>query len=205
MSAGEASDRAAAGRARAIGFRVKSGYAIAVALGGSATSPAALSRHIVQLCDPAIEETRQPYQSDVGEAEEDERAIARRVAIIERAAATSVKALVDAVGLPARARAGLVVGSVIDPATVGNQHIRAHANEGRLFRTVLEEALRQRGVRCSVTVEKQVAAAARETLGRSDAQITKVLTMFGRTLGSPWRTEEKSAAVAAWMALAGKS
>jgi len=38
---------------RAIGFRVKSGYAIAVVLEGSRRSPAAVSRHIVQLCDPA--------------------------------------------------------------------------------------------------------------------------------------------------------
>ena len=193
--------REAAGRARSIGFRVKSGYAIAVALGGSAQSPAAVSRHIVQLCDPAVKETRQPYHSDFGEAEEDERAIARRVEIIERAAAQSVDTLIDAVGLPARARAALVVGSVIDPATVGNQHIRAHANEGRLFRTVLEDALTRRGVRCSVTVEKQVAAAARETLGQSDAQIKRVLSAFGRTLGSPWRSEEKAAAIAAWMSL----
>jgi hypothetical protein len=31
--------------------------------------------------------------------------------------------------------AGLVIGSEIDPITIANSHIRAHAFEGQLFRT----------------------------------------------------------------------
>ena len=186
----------------ALGFRVKSGYAIAVVLSGPARAPTATARHVVELSDPDVAETRQPYHSGVGEAEEDTRAIARRVKIIERAAARSVTMLLaDA---PA-ARAAIVVGSVIDPATVGNLHIRAHANEGRLFRIVLEEALAARGVRCSVIVEKELAAAAQARLGQTDAQIKSMMSAFGRTLGSPWRSDEKAAATAAWMALRGRS
>jgi hypothetical protein len=37
--------------------------------------------------------------------------------------------------------AGLVVGSDSDPAVIMNPHIRVHAAEGRLFRTVIEQAL----------------------------------------------------------------
>jgi len=182
---------------RALGFRVKSGYAIAVLLHGPADRPTAVERRIVELSDPDDAETRQPYHSGFGEAEEDARKIARRTRAIERAAERSVAALVDG----RFTGAALVVGSVIDPATVGNPHIRAHASEGRLFRTVLEDALRARGLECAVVVEKQLAARARQVLNRGDAVIKRTVAAFGKTLGSPWRSDEKAAATAAWMTL----
>src|SRR4051812_8368454 len=123
---------------RTIGFQVKSGFAIAVVVDGPAASPIAVARRVVELHDPTAKDTKQPFHSKRGEAEEDPKAIARRTALIEKAAAESVKALL--IEAPGATRANLVVGSVIDPAKVGNQHIRAHANEGRLFRTVLERA-----------------------------------------------------------------
>jgi hypothetical protein len=187
----------------AIGFRVKSGYAIAVVLNGSAASPVPVARHVVELSDPDVEETRQPYHSGFGEAEEDSRTIARRVKIIERVASKSVSSLLNAHGSTAACGAGLIVGSVIDPATVGNQHIRAHANEGRLFRTVLEGALAAHGVSSFVVVEKQLPETARRQLGCTDDEIKKRVSGFGKVLGSPWRSDERAAATAAWMALQG--
>src|SRR5262249_65343 len=185
-------------RARALGFRVKSGYAIAVVLDGPVESPSAVARLIVELSDPDDDETRQPYHSGFGEAEEDARKIARRVKAIERAAQQSLPRVMDG----SYRGAALVVGSVIDPATVGNPHIRAHANEGRLFRTVLHDALQARGISCSVFVDKRLAESARKQLQRSDGEIRKTLARFGQALGSPWRSEETAAPPAAWMALA---
>jgi len=49
------------GFCRAIGLRVKSGYAIAVVLGGPASDPKPVARHIVALSDPDVPETRQPH------------------------------------------------------------------------------------------------------------------------------------------------
>jgi hypothetical protein len=188
----------------ALGFRVKSGAAIAVVLNGPVESPSAVGRHVVELCDPDIIETRQPYHSGFGKAEEDSRTIARRVSIVERATASAVAALLHPSGDSAACRtAGLVVGSVIDPASVANPHIRAHANEGRLFRTVLEAALAAHGVATVVVVEKQLAETARERLQRNAAEIKRTLDAFGKVLGSPWRSDEKAAATAAWMALKG--
>jgi hypothetical protein len=184
---------------RAIGFFVKSGVAIAVVVDGPSGSPTAVARRMVPLCDPEAKDTKQPYHSERGEAEEDQKKIAKRVALIEKATAQSIKLLLAEV--PGASRASLVVGSVIDPDKVGNQHIRAHANEGRLFRTVLERALAARGVACSVGVDKHLPEAARKRLRRTDAEIRKTLAGFGATLGGPWRTEEKAAATAAWMAL----
>jgi hypothetical protein len=187
----------------ALGFRVKSGYAIAVALGGSSSLPGVLVRRVVTLSDPAVAETRQPYHDGFFKQQDDPREIARRLKIVKRCAKQSVDALLEDscfAGLRCR-RAGLVVGSVIDPRKVGNPHIRAHASEGRLFRTVLEEALRSHGVGCDVIVEKQLAAKAAADLGRQNTDIARAIAGFGRTLGGAWRADEKAACVAAWLAL----
>ena len=179
---------------------MKSGFAVAVVLTGRARAPEAIERRIVALSDPDEPRSKQPYHDGFYQTEEDPAEIARRVKIVERCARQSIDTLVKT--RPASGiRAALVVGSVIDPATVGNPHIRAHANEGRLFRTVLEAALRGHGIACSVVVEKTLGAQALKTLGRSDGQIRKTVAALGSGLQGPWRAEEKAAATAAWMVL----
>ena len=186
----------------ALGFRVKSGFAITVVLSGPAAEPALLARRIVELSDPKIPATKQPYHAGVGTAQEDTREIARLTKIIERMAQKSVAALLaDSLIASRRCRAALVVGSVIDPARVGNLHIRAHANEGRLFRTVLEEALKAHGVPCSVIVEKSLGAQSVKMLERPPGQIKTIVGRLGDSFEGPWRAEEKAAATAAWMVL----
>jgi hypothetical protein len=187
------------------GFRIKSGHAIAVVLSGSTTDPAAVARHAITLCDPDVAETRQPYHDGFYKQEDDTREIARRVKIVERCAARAVAAFVEGARreIPriSGCRAGLVVGSVIDPARVANPHIRAHASEGRLFRTVVEDALRAHGIESEILVEKTLAGAAVARLGCTDREIKRTLAAFGQALGGPWRADEKAAATAAWLAL----
>lgn len=197
-----------------VGVRVKSGYAIAVVLAGSREAPRAVARRVVELSDPDVAETRQPYHDGFYKTEEDPRELARRLKIVERCTKQAVGALVGEVrgamlesGRSASAerrraiRAALVVGSVIDPTTVGNPHIRAHAHEGRLFRTVLEEALQAHDIDCDVIVEKQLSARAVKELGRPPSAVTRTVAALGKTLNGPWRADEKAAATAAWLAL----
>jgi hypothetical protein len=190
----------------ALGFRIKSGYAIAVVLAGRAKNPTVVARRVVELSDPDVAETRQPYHDGFYKEENDPRKIARRVQIVKRCAKESMKTLVDDTCATRRqpsesARAALVVGSVIDPEQVGNPHIRAHAHEGKLFRTVVEDALRSHGIECDVIVEKQLAAKAAAGLRQPDTEIKRALAAFGKTLGGPWRAEEKAAATAAWLVM----
>ena len=188
----------------AVGFRVKSGYAIAVVLDGSRQTPRPVASRIVELSDPGVAETRQPYHDGFYKTEEDTREIARRVRIVKRCAKKSVAALVSEMEREALAertwRAALVVGSLIDPNTVGNPHIRAHAHEGQLFRLVLEEALAEHAVDCDVIVDKQLASQVAKELGRP-ASVARTVASFGKTLGGRWRAEEKAAATAAWLTL----
>jgi hypothetical protein len=182
----------------AVGFRVKSGFAIAVTLEGPASAPSAVSRRVIEMSDSAVPETRQPYHDGFYHTEEDAREIARRVKIVKRCATQSIAALLKDTGAT---RAGLIVGSLIEPEKVGNPHIRAHASEGRLFRTVLEDALTSRGVRCEIIVEKKLPARSAEGLRRPAREIARTLDGFGKILGTPWRADEKAAATAAWLSL----
>lgn len=186
-----------------LGFRVKSGFAVAVVLSGPRSAPQAVARRVVSLSDERVSSTRQPYHDGFGTAQEDLKEIARLTAIITGCARQSVKDLLaDPMFEGGSCRkAGVVVGSVIDPATVGNPHIRAHASEGRLFRTVLADALSDDGIACTVVVEKTLGTEARKRIDRTPGQIAKAIGEMGRALGGPWRAEEKSAATAAWMVL----
>jgi hypothetical protein len=190
------------GRA-ALGFRVKSGWAVAILISGSARSPHLCDSCVVNLSDPCNPETRQPYHATMGMLETNAGKLKRRTQSIRR---TTAKSVVDLLQRYAdddcKIRfAGLVVGSVIDPGAITNPHIRAHALEGRLFRTTLEAALQSRGIRCAIFTERDAYAEAAKTLDKSPAQIKRVLTRLGDATNGPWRAEQKLAALVAWMSL----
>src|SRR2546425_7127537 len=67
-----------------LGFRVKSGWATTVLVGGPPASPQVLDHGIVQLSDPALPASRQPFHGGTGQEERDGRKVARRVAGIRR-------------------------------------------------------------------------------------------------------------------------
>ncbi len=116
----------------ALGFRVKSGWAAAVLLTGSARLPQLCDVQRIDLSDPRLPETRQPYHAAMGRLETDTRKINRRVDVVRRIAEKSIAKLLAGYRQQnfTIKRAALVVGSRIDPASVANAHIRAHALEG---------------------------------------------------------------------------
>jgi len=186
------------------GFRVKSGWATAVLLQGPVESPRIFDRRTVELCDPAVPESRQPYHAAMGMLEEDAAKLQRRTDLVRRAAERSVRELLQAyqsLGCAPRT-AALVVGSVIDPAAIANPHIRAHALEGQLFRTVLEEVLKAAGLACAMILEKKVYARAAAALGQTEDEVKRTVSALGRSIGGSWRADDKLAAAAAWMRLA---
>jgi hypothetical protein len=93
------------------------------------------------------------------------------------------------------------VGSQIDPDFIANPHIRAHAFEGRLFRSVLQQALEGHRIRTEIFIERDAYVTAAVELNRSDENVRRVLQNFGGDREAPWRAEQKLAALAAWLAL----
>jgi hypothetical protein len=192
-----ANDRAA------IGFRIKSGWAAAVLLCSPVTSPRVLDSRRVELSDPAAVELRQPYHADFGVGITDGAVLTRRVRAIARYSSRSLSSLVNEYRKPGHVLcgAGLVVGSDVDPEHIANQHIRAHALEGRLFRRVVEDAMALANLGCSVWVERSLYAVAARCAGQSETQVRQMAAQFGRDLRGRWRSEEKLAALAAWLTL----
>jgi hypothetical protein len=99
---------------------------------------------------------------------------------------------------------GIVVGSLIDPARIGNDHIRIHAEEGRLFRGVVEAAAIRDTLPHAVWRDRDLLAIAAEAFAWPEDTIRRRLAALGKTKAAPgpWRAEQKSAALAAWLTLA---
>jgi hypothetical protein len=169
----------------ALGFRAKTGHAIVVAIGDDLSF---VLRREVSLVDPAVPGTGQPYHASMTLPwSESERAVQPLALAIENVAARIVAALLDEVrGVRA---IGVVGAPAKDLARIGNEHIRAHAAEGVLFRRVLEAAAERNGVACRGFDEKE--------LGAPNAKIAAL----GKKAGPPWRADERAAAAAAWLAL----
>jgi hypothetical protein len=96
---------------------------------------------------------------------------------------------------------GIVVGSLIDPDSIGNEHIRIHALEGQLFRQVVEDAAKRSNVAPMIWRERDLYQSGAETLGRRETTLRAKVTALGTGLRGSWRAEQKAAALAAWVVL----
>jgi hypothetical protein len=190
-----------------LGFRVKTGRAIAVALAGPASAPRVLFRREVPLCDPKVPESRQPYHGGIMPfvpAAPD--TVARGKKAAQRVAIAAVRELAKELRAAGLRLAGLalVVASNPNVKKIGSAHVRAHALEGILFREVLEAGARACRVPAALVLERDVLARAAACLRRREGELRRVLARFGEEIGTPWRAEEKSAALGAWLALSMK-
>jgi hypothetical protein len=186
-----------------LGFRVKSGWAVFVLIEGSIRAPRLRQSDVIKLSDPQNPETQQPYHAAMGKLETNAATLKRRVQSVRHTTERSIADLIQRCADDGCAihRAALVVGSVIDPESIANPHIRAHALEGRLFRTVLEDALRSRGIQCAIFTERDVYPGASNLLAQSPVQIRRTIAELGRSASGPWRADQKVAALTAWTSL----
>jgi hypothetical protein len=185
------------------GFRVKSGWAAAVLLTGPIGSPALRDNRMIDLSDPRVPETRQPYHATFGQLETDAKKTNRRTSIVHRVTKQSITDLLSDYRRKGYSItcASLVIGSQIDPASVANPHIRAHALEGQLFRSALDQALNAHGIRTFILLERDAYARAGAQLKKSCDDVRQTIQNLGRSTEGSWRVEQKLAAVGPWLAL----
>jgi hypothetical protein len=172
-----------------IGIKSKTGRAIAVAL----TAPLEfICREELTLCD---ETTQQPYHQVMELPwSESQIAVKPAIATIEKIAARELRRLITDV--ESRGYEVAFVG-IVGPADrklerIGSPHIRAHAAEGVLFRAVMEKAAKANRIEWKAFDDPAAALTAKEK---------KTIGAMGKIAGSPWRAEEKAAAMAAWIGL----
>jgi len=195
----------------AVGFRVHSGWAAAVAVSLEKGEPVVLARQRVHLVETFTYEFRQPYHTAekmlIGQAREfitrmqgEARRLAYR-AIRELASRTQEQGV-------KLTRCGLLLASGRPlPALekIVASHALIHTADGELFR----EALLHAGARCGLVDfrirEKELLDRAENVLRLKSAALLRRVTELGRPFGSPWSQDEKFAALAGWIALASAS
>jgi hypothetical protein len=205
-SPGDVSNKVIKAQTAGLGIRVKSGWAEVVLVTDRAHSLQLLDVNQIELSDPRLPETRQPYHAAMGQLETDSTKVNERERVVRSISEQSLTRLLKDYRQKGFRimRAALVVGSQIDPANIANPHIRAHALEGRLFRSAVAETLQAHEIRTEVLLERDAYPTVAARLKQSSDDLKHTIQDLRRSLpakGRPWRADEKLAALAGLFAL----
>ena len=179
-----------------------------VVLAGPPDSPTLLDRRRIEIADPGITGSRQPYHAAEGQPlEKAEKLVNTCIESSTRLAKGAVQAtIVDAGQQGYRiAVAGILTGSgkpipALDKILAS--HPMLHMAEGELFRNVIIAACESSGLSVRAVPEKVLLAQCPAELGIAETVVQQHLARMGKAIGSPWRQDEKFATLVAWMALA---
>ena len=169
----------------ALAFRSHSGCAVMVALARPIEEPRViLRRHVVITSGP-----KQPYHAAATMALPDAEAFMKRCTTSTAALATEA------------------VGDVVaELSSLGfrilSAHPLIHTAEGEFYRNDLRQACESCGLPCAGFRERGLLEQSSAALALPAAAIQKQLAAWGKTVGAPWRQDEKLAAIAAWVTLA---
>jgi hypothetical protein len=186
-------------RRAAIGFRVHSGWAALVAVAGSLESPEVIARRRIEIADPGIRGSKQPFHAAEPLEFPDAKAFLDRCeASTRKLSRDALKAAID--GLRDRrfetADCGMILGSgrTLPPlAAILKSHALIHTAEGEFYRNAVVEAAKHLGLYVFGMKEKEMQARANDVCLR--------LAEIGKPIGPPWTQDQKYAALVAWMAL----
>jgi len=191
-----------------LAFAPHSGWAAAVAIGGSTRKPLVLARERLELADEKLPGARQPYHAI--EPLPLAAASARLATFRESAAAlaaSSVGTLVEtarAAGIEPVA-AGILDSSGRAPGALEAilaSHALIHTADGNHFREALANACAALNLPFARIRQRDLAAEAARALKRTPKELTATVARLGREAGSPWGADQKSAALLAWLLFA---
>jgi len=193
----------------AMGLRVHSGWAALVAIAEGDGGPIVADRRRIDLVDPVPRGAKQPYHAA------QKMRFAEAEAFVARCASTSrglASAALFAVMQALRAGGHEPIGCALltasgrplpELASILASHALIHAAEGEMFREALSSAAAELGLPVSRVREKSIHEEAAKRLKLSGESLGTHLAKMGREAGRPWQADQKNAALAAWMSLAG--
>jgi hypothetical protein len=192
----------------ALGFRVHSGWAAAVVLGGPVDAPVVIDRRKIQLVKVFSYAYRQPYHTAEKMTPKDGKEFicgiqsdAKRLAL---ASLRSLQADLEEGDFEIVRSALLLASGHALPGLeqILASHALIHTADGELFR----DSLRAACARCHLPVEgireKELFETASEAFSIQVAGLKRRVAAFGKALGPPWSQDEKLAALGAWLTLA---
>lgn len=192
----------------ALGFRAHSGWAALVVVSGPTHKPSVVARRRIEIADPAIRGSKQPYHAaERGPLAKAEKYLNRCIAKTRLLARQAVFAVVndlrqtglDVVGCGLLGASGRPLTTLA--ATLAS-HALIHTAEGELFRNALIEASEHCDLAVTMVTERELYARGAADLGLSVEELQSRVTELGRPLGPPWTQDEKHAALIGWMVLA---
>lgn len=188
----------------ALGFRMHSGWGVMVAVDEQYSI---VQRQRIELVNDGRSGGRQPYHHarDLG-LERAERYLSEYIAFCQRSARVLVKSVVEnsersscrIVG------AGIVLASaraLPSLAQILSAHPLIHTAEGNLFRDVIRQSCESSHIPVLGIVERDLKAGAELRLGGSGEKVKRRIEESGKSLGPPWNSDHKCAALAACLAL----
>jgi hypothetical protein len=189
----------------ALGFRVHSGWGVAVLVAGSADEPKLVLRQRVDLAPAGYAVQMYHVAAALDLADATRLVDGARVAAVSAAtrAVGDLAALAAAHGL-SLAYAGLAADprpTLHDLASILALHPRMHRAEADLYRDALVDAAALRAVPLTLTAPGRLRTLAAEALGCGVAEVDRLLVQFGRSAGPPWQQDHKLAAMAGLVAL----
>ncbi len=190
----------------ALGFRVHTGWAVAVVLTGPASAPRVVDRRRFSLVEKTDHDSVFVYHAA---AEVDAAAAKRLIGTASEVATRSARRdmtqllsdlgvagyLLRAVGLPGGA--GLALPALGD---ILRSHSLIHTAEGALFRQALVDACASHGLPVVALAAKELCQRAARASGLRPDVVKRRVAELGRTLGPPWAADQKEASMAALVA-----
>ncbi len=193
----------------ALGFRSHSGWAAMVAVGGPASAPEVIDRRRIEIADPCIRGSVQPYHAAEGlPLEQAEHFVARcsqATRVLARRALREVMEEMkgyDLVGACILQSSGRPVPAL---AAILASHALIHTAEGEFYRDAIREASEHCGVPAMGVKERELLAQSANELRIPAVEVERRIAELGKKIGPPWRQDEKLAALAGWLALAVRS
>lgn len=179
-----------------------------VAIAGNPLAPEVLLRRRIDIADPSIKGSRQPYHAAEGLA------LAAAEKLIRRCEEGSSRLALDALrtAIAEVAESGHEVGgcgfllssgrSLGDLADTLASHAKIHTADGEHFRDAIAGAADRLGLRVTRVRERQLWETAAERMKIPVKIFQTRITVLGKTLGPPWRADEKLATAVGCLALA---
>jgi len=193
----------------ALGVRVHSGWGALVAISGAPGTEEIIERRRVEITNPKMPGAIQPYHyvqnKEINRAEQH---VAQCAAASKELALEAIRQLLQQL----EKRGYEVAGSCIllssgrplpDLAGILASHALIHTAEGEFFRNSFRDAFTTLKIPVTGIRERDLPDHAVKVFGKKAAQVQERIAAMGRSLGPPWTTDQKGAALAALIVLKG--
>jgi len=194
----------------ALGLKAHSGWAALVVIGSSGSELQVIDRRRLELVEARDSHwAKQPYHAAEALDAVPARALVKRAT--EAAYRIADREMRATMKLLSKQKHEIVGCAVLVPNPMPEWsvdqiravHFRMHKAEGVLFPEALARAAAQCGLNLITIPEKLLSERAEKSLATPLSGLTKKVTMLGKAVGPPWGKDQKTAALAAMVALQG--